>query len=67
VAAVGGLECQGLGAVPIPGLLPHPRQAVQGAGVAAVGGAVAEVVGPLQAVTMLGCLAEGVQVVVRWD
>ncbi|MFI2763543.1 hypothetical protein ACH5A3_32510 [Streptomyces echinatus] len=53
---VGGLAIKGFGPLPVPALLPQHRQLAQGVGVAAVGGEVAEVVGPLQAVAAFGCL-----------
>jgi hypothetical protein len=55
---VGDLESQGLGSLPVPGLLPVCGQAVQGLDVAVVGGTMAEVMRPLQAVAFPGCPAE---------
>ncbi len=60
---VGSLPRQRFSALPVSCLLLHHGQGVQGLGAAVVGGAVAEVVGPLEAVAVLGGFGELVQVV----
>ncbi|MCF4136461.1 hypothetical protein L1856_05560 [Streptomyces sp. Tue 6430] len=76
---VGGLPGQDFSVLPVPVLLPHPGQASNAlpglgpfsglsqeqrhASVVVFGGAVAEVVGPLQAVPVFGCPGEVMQVV----
>jgi hypothetical protein len=51
---VGGPQGEGLGTIPVPGLLPHPRKASQDGGVSSIGGPQGEGLGTIPVPGLLG-------------